>query len=68
MRLIFWILLKILFVTISYKSTLQLCGLSAHVDVAFITNQKWVSMTPQRLLCTLKGSGSGGARGFPRAL
>ena len=26
----------------SYKSTLQLCGLSEHVDVAFITNQKWV--------------------------
>ena len=24
------------------KSTLQLCGLSEHVDVAFITNQKWV--------------------------
>ena len=26
----------------SYKSTFQLCGLSEHVDVAFITNQKWV--------------------------
>ena len=26
----------------SYKSTLQLCGLSEHVDVTFITNQKWV--------------------------
>ena len=26
----------------SYKSALQLCGLSEHVDVAFITNQKWV--------------------------
>ena len=26
----------------SYKSALQLCGLSEHVDVAFMTNQKWV--------------------------
>ena len=26
----------------SYKSILQLCGLSEHVDVAFTTNQKWV--------------------------
>ena len=62
------ILLKKYFLLRSYKSTLQPCGLSEHIDVAFITNQKWVSMTPQRLLCTLKGSGSGGARGFPRAL
>ena len=29
----------------SYKSKFQLCGLSEHVDVAFITNQKWVSAT-----------------------
>ena len=26
----------------SYKSIFQLCGLSEHVDVAFITNQKWL--------------------------
>ena len=26
----------------SYKSTFRLCGLYEHVDVAFITNQKWV--------------------------
>ena len=28
--------------TVCYESTFQLCGLSEHVDVAFITNQKWV--------------------------
>ena len=26
----------------SYKITPQLCGLSEHGDVAFITNQRWV--------------------------
>ena len=41
----------------SYKSTLQLCGLSEHVNIAFNTNQKWV--TPERFVCTLKGSGTG---------
>ena len=25
-----------------YKSILQLCGLSEHIDFAFITNQKWI--------------------------
>ena len=42
----------------SYKSTLQLCGLSEQVDIAFIT-KKTMGMTPQWLVCTLKGSGSG---------
>ena len=28
--------------TVCYESIFQLCGLSEHVDVAFITNQKWV--------------------------
>ena len=28
--------------TVLQKYTFQLCGLSEHVDVAFITDQKWV--------------------------
>ena len=48
----------------SYKNTLQLCGLSEQVDVALITNQKWVWR-----LCTLKGSGSSSLRSTrPRVL
>ena len=35
----------------SYKSTLQLCGLSEHVDIAFITNQKWVWLLSDCYVC-----------------
>ena len=52
----------------SYKSTLQLCGLCEHVDVAFVTNQKcvWLLSDCYVLWKVLVQVRSGRARGLPR--
>ena len=52
----------------SYKSTLQLCGLSEHVDVAFITNQKWVWLLSDCYVLWKVLVYWGTARGLPRVL
>ena len=52
----------------SYKSSLQLFGLTEHVDVAFITNQKWVWLLSDCYVLWKVLVYWGTARGLPTAL
>ena len=58
--------LILLFVTILQKYTLTLRIVWTRTCCFY--HESKMGMTPQGLLCTLKGSGSGGVRGLPRVL